>query len=186
MKIGFFGGTFDPPHFGHLNLAIQLKEKHQLDQVLFCPVGISPFKRSQPPQGRHKDRKRMVEMAIAAIPQFLFCSEEMDKEESFTIDTIRRLKKTHPQDDFYLLLGEDSFERFSEWKEAEELKRLAPLLVGGRGVGKSAKENITPIPIMDISSSEIRERLKKDLYCGHLIPANVLDYICANKLYFIS
>lgn len=188
MKVGFFGGTFDPIHFGHLNLAIQLCEIHQLDQVLFCPTSLSPHKIKTKPIANDKHRKAMVKMAIEEISSFAFCGLELEKEEEyFTVDTIRALTKERPNDHFHLLLGEDSFINLDTWKEAKELIKLAPPLIGSRpGDRMAPSKGMTAIRNIDISSTYIRDRLKKKLYCKHLVPLNVLDYIYSNKLYFTS
>lgn len=191
MKCGFFGGSFDPIHFGHLNLAIRLAEAHQLDRVFFSPVSLSPHKKEAPPIATAQQRLEMLELAIQGVPQFVLSDGELQQEgSSYTIDAIRRIKEKHPHDSFYLLLGEDSLARLSEWKEVELLLDLAPPLIGTRSLSpfyvfnELIRKGLTQIPLLDISSTEIRERLKKRLCCEHLIPANVLDYINANKLYY--
>jgi nicotinate-nucleotide adenylyltransferase len=199
MRVGFFGGTFDPIHFGHLNLALELSEAHQLDQVLFCPTGLSPHKNATPPKAESQHRKSMVEMAIASIPQFMFCDAEIErKTPCFTMDTIRILKELRAQDQFFLLLGEDALTRLHEWKDVGQLLEEVIPLIGTRIFANSAsvqelplpirlkvEKGVTPIHLMDISSTDLRERLRLGLRCDFLVPANVLDYIYANKLYSI-
>lgn len=194
MKIGFLGGTFDPIHFGHLNLALRILEARGLDQVLFCPASLSPHKESRPPQASKENRCAMVACAIADIPQLRLCTIETEQENPcYTIDTVRLLQKKHENDQFHLILGEDGLHRLSEWKEVEALLTLAPPLIGVRHLPressfyhKDIKENFNLIPLMDISSAEIRMRLQKGLYCGHLLPANVLDYILSHQLYLTA
>lgn len=199
MRVGFLGGTFDPIHFGHLNLALQMLEIHKLDEVIFCPTSLSPHKEEAPPISFKKHRKAMVEIAIAPIPQFSCLDLEIENEgPSYTIDTIRALKKQRHSDKIYLILGEDALFRLSEWKDVEELLELAPPLVGSRlltlvkplkfkaPIEEAVEKGMTPMPLMDISSTDLRKRLQAGLYCGHLIPLNVLDYISANKLYFMA
>lgn len=188
--IGFFGGSFDPIHFGHINLALQLKEVHSLDEVIFCPAFCSPFKTASPPIAAPEHRVEMLKVAIEAIDGFKISTIEVDRKgPSYTIDTIRALKSDEVN--FRLMLSEEAALRFDLWKEPEELIRLAPPLIGVRGYGNvvsgpfegAFRKGITPTKIMEISSTEIRERLKKGLYCGHLIPAKALDYIHAYRLY---
>ena len=193
-KIGFYGGTFDPIHFGHLFLAIQLAELHQLDLVLVCPSFCSPFKIDQKPMASGSERLQMVRLALEGMPRFEALPSEIERKGvSYTIDTIRAL----PPAQYHLLLSEESALQFSGWKDAEELIRLAPPLIGCRSGAfraSSREENAFSLPpffnqgftmtkSMEISSTDIRQRLQKKLYCGHLVPAKALDYINQNRLY---
>ena len=200
-KIGFFGGTFDPPHFGHLNLAIQLQEIWGLDEVLFCPTFVSPFKMSNMPHAGPTARKKMVELAIASIPNMRLCDIELAKGSAcYTIDTIKELYKSAKEMgekiQIHLLLGEDHLNTLEKWKEIDELLEIAPPLIGTRrdrapgafaplseSIEILVKKGLVTIPSMDISSTVLRERLRLRLFCGHLIPESVLDYIYSNKLY---
>lgn len=200
-KIGVFGGTFDPIHFGHLNLALELSEKRGLDEVWFIPSKVNPFKQDTPPVPL-EHRLAMVRLAIAPIPHFHCKDIEMDCEGiSYMIDTLRALAAVdevglHPHN-FFLLLGDDTVDEFANWKEAEEIIRLAPPLIGQR-VGRppssqskkippaiqvALEQGFTPTRMMDISSTEIRHRLSQRLYCGHLVPASVLHYAEKQDLY---
>lgn len=187
-KIGFFGGTFDPLHFGHLNLAISLAEHHRLDQVLFCPVNRSPFKEIEPAASA-EHRIAMTLLGIQGLPHFQICTLEIERGGiSYTIDTLRALKKLLGNAELHLMLSEDSVESFNRWKDAEEILLLAKPLVGTRVPSKknlspSLLSGLTPTPIMEISSTEIRNRLKKNLPCLHLVPAMILDYIKRHRLY---
>ena len=179
-KIGFFGGSFDPLHFGHLNLAISLSEYHHLDQVLFCPVNRSPFKERDPiASGEH--RLAMTKLAIQGLPHFQLCNLEIKRGGvSYTVDTLRALKGE--QGELFFLLTEEAMESFPRWKESEEIMRLAKPLIGTRQRGQGLA-GLTPMPVMEISSTKIRDRLKKNLPCPHLVPAIVLDYIRQQGLY---
>jgi len=194
-KTGFFGGTFDPIHFGHINLAIQLAEIHALDEVLFCPAGRSPFKASRPPLAFAEDRIMMVKLAIQEIDAFRVSSIEIQRKGlSYTIDTLRALKESYkPQTQWYILLSEDSLSCFHLWKEPEEIIRMAWPLIGSRSsvrpeippspVREALLEGLTETKQYEISSTDIRDRLKKGLYCGHLVPSKVLEYIAQRRLY---
>jgi nicotinate-nucleotide adenylyltransferase len=201
-KIGFLGGSFDPIHFGHIHLAIQMLEIHKLDQVLFCPAYRSPFKKNGSPKASEQHRLKMAELAVKDIKNFIICDEELKREGvSYTIDTIRHLQKNvedkNANKKFYLILGEDALSGLASWKDVEELFQLASPLIGSRLASTSlmpplppfleqkCKEGMTKMPLLEISSTEIRERLKKRLYCGHLVPAKVLDYIYENGLYYL-
>ncbi len=184
-KIGFFGGTFDPIHFGHLNLAIQMLEKHQFDEILFCPAALSPYKRAESPKASGEHRLEMVALAIAPVKSFTLLDWEIKREgPSFTIDTIRALIERLPDAEFHLLLGEDAEEGLALWKESDALLRLAPPFLATRfSHSAEARPELTPIPLLEISSTDIRERLRVKKYCGHLVPAKVLDYITQHRLY---
>lgn len=165
--IGFFGGSFDPIHFGHISLAIHLLETYHLDEILFTPAFCSPFKMESPPVASPHHRLKMLEAALD-FPRFKICTLEIDRKgPSYTIDTLRELQKEGTK--IRLLLSDEASLYLEKWKEAAELVKIAPPLVGPREI--------------KISSTDIRNRLKKKLYCGHLIPAKALDYIFLNGLY---
>jgi nicotinate-nucleotide adenylyltransferase len=184
QKVGLFGGTFDPIHFGHLNLALSLLEQANLDRVIFCPAHTSPLKNGEPPRASKEDRLAMVSLAIAEIPQFSLLDFEVQRPPpSYTIDTVRFLLSKEKVE-LRLILGEDSLQQLAKWKEVDELLRLAPPLVGTR----LSLPGILPvqpvkIPVMEISSTEIRARLRRDQFCGHLVPKDVLTLIKQKNLY---
>jgi nicotinate-nucleotide adenylyltransferase len=201
-KIGLFGGTFNPIHFGHISLAIDLKEKRALDEVWLVPSLLSPFRMQENfPAIEH--RLNMLSLAVSEISCFHLCDLELKRPPpSYTIDTIYAILNLYPAHSFFLLFGEDSLMRFSEWKQPEEIVRLMPLLIGSRPssqlvkllpklgfdekISSVIKENFIPTKQMEISATEIRDRLQKGLYCGHLLPGKVLDYIYENQLYSTS
>lgn len=193
-KVGFFGGTFDPIHLGHLNLALELLEKRALDEVLFCPAYQSPFKGHQPPLALPQHRKEMVLSALKDLPFFQLRDWELKRPGiSYTIDALQALKGER-RCELYLLLSSEALSEFHLWKEAKEIVRLAQPLVGVRGgsmqdiprseVKEALEKGMTATAQMEISSTEIRARLKKRLYCGHLLPQKVLDYIQKHLLYY--
>lgn len=199
-SIGFFGGSFDPIHCGHLHLALSFLEKYKLDQILFCPAGVSPFKMHKKPHVSSLHREEMVKRAIHSIPFFSYCDLEIHSEgPSFTIDTIRRLRQTfldEKQDiSLYLLLGDDVLRDLPLWKDIEELLSITQPLLGSRHPIPELPSTLSPkalaalqqgysqIPILDISSTMLRDRIQKGEYCGHLVPFHVLEYIHLNKLY---
>ncbi|MCC6127990.1 MAG: nicotinate (nicotinamide) nucleotide adenylyltransferase [Chlamydiae bacterium] len=193
-KIGFYGGTFDPIHFGHLFLAIQLAEAKRLDEVWICPAFCSPFKQGVLPKASAEHRLEMVRLAVEEIPNFKVLSSEVEnKKISYTIDTLRDLPTAH----YHLLLSEESASEFMKWKEPGEIARIAPPLIGCREIPQHIdfqrddwrkisflQEGLVLTKRMEISSTEIRGRLKNKLYSGHLLPAKALDYIRRHQLYF--
>lgn len=198
-KIGFFGGSFDPIHFGHLNLLTRLKEIAKLDFIWICPVFCSVFKVGAPPHISGAHRLAMIEQAIEGIEGVGALDLELKLEKPcYTIDTIRTLMNQE-RGEYYLLLGEDTMPHFHLWHSAQELIQLAKPLIGKRNhelprdlkempqtIAQALREGLHAIPSMDVSSTEIRTRLKNRLYCGHLVPDKVLDYIYQNDLYYAS
>lgn len=194
-KIGIIGGSFDPIHFGHFHLALSLLEAHSLEEILWIPAKINPLKTKMPVDDHH--RLRMIQLATEDIPFFKISDAEIKRQgASYTIDTLRDLKNERPKDQFYLLLGDDVIPHFMKWKEPEAIIDLATILIGVRTdarlpdldhlpmeIKKSFEKGWTPIPILDISSTNLRKRLKDNLLCSHLMPAKVLDYIAAHHLY---
>lgn len=196
LRIGILGGSFDPVHFGHIHLALSLFERHHLDKVWWIPVRQSPLKNAPSVNGEH--RFEMVKRGIEEIPSFEGLEIEMEKEgASFTVETLRVLKERYPKIAFHLLLGDDALYHFDKWKCPEEIIEMAPPLIGARQSSSfpsslplkkslvgALRKGWTSIPLMEISATEIRKRLKDNLFCGHLVPAKVLDYIHTYHLYF--
>lgn len=192
-KVGFFIGTFDPVHNGHISLAIQMSEIYRLDEVIFCPAFCSPFKKNRPPTAPGDQRFQMIQAAIAEIPHFSVTDREIRRDKIvFTVDLVKEILNEKKDLQLHLIISEDILNGLPQWKDAEELIRLAPPLIGSRlasprnippDLKEKLKKVFTQTKMMDISSTEVRERLKKDLYCGHLVPAKVLDYIRVHQLY---
>jgi nicotinate-nucleotide adenylyltransferase len=178
-RVGFFGGSFDPIHFGHIQLALDMFEEHHLDEVLFCPCYISPFKLDHAPLVTGEVRLQLVNLAIHEIPHFKSIDLEVKSEgPSFTIDTIKKIASEEVE--LFLILSEESASGLSKWKNYQELIQLAKPLIGRRGWDEGARLDK---PFLDISSTLVRERLKKKLYCGHLVPRLALDFILKHQLY---
>ncbi len=192
-KIGFFGGSFDPVHLGHINLAVRILEKKRVDQIFFCPANVSPTKRSAPPIAAGNHRMNILQLALEDVPGCDPYDGEISRPApSYTIDTIKELKG-----EVHLIVAEDTAYGFNEWKDIELLLEMAPPIVGVRHgfdrkklnclspkIKLKVEEGLLEIPAMDISSTEIRDRLKKRLYCGHLLQGKVLDYIHQNTIYY--
>jgi nicotinate-nucleotide adenylyltransferase len=195
-KVGFYGGTFDPIHLGHINLALEILEKHNLDEVWFCPANVSPH-RQRADHTTAEHRLNMVKLAISDIPQFKLIDIECKRGGvSYTIDTLKQLIEKHGKtDQFYLILGDDSLKGFMQWKDPQAIVDLVPILIGRRSEGsiqwdifppkilQALKDGFTPTRLMAISGTDLRDRLQKGLYCGHLVPSKVMDYIYQNHLY---
>jgi len=201
FKVGFFGGSFDPIHYGHLNMAKTLAAHQGLEKVWFCPARFSPHKlcRTSTPV---MHRLHMTSLAIDGIPEFTLLEIEAKRRgPSYTIDTLRELQKKKPAQSrstqIYLILSDEALPGFFHWKEAEEIVKLAPLLVGSRfyiaknppqfegsaRINQSIVQGWHPTPVFPISSTEIREKIKRGEDCSELVPKKVLDYIYQNNLY---
>ena len=136
-KAGILGGSFDPVHFGHLNLAISLMESCALDEVLFIPTRLSPFKENAPPRVSSEHRLAMLKIALVPLKKFRIIDWELEGQgPAYTIDTVRKLSQDHSLG-LHLLLGEDHLKSFDRWKEVEELIQLAPPLIGSRNGGSA-------------------------------------------------
>lgn len=168
-RVGIFGGTFDPVHLGHVGLVVSMMELHHLDHLFVIPVYINPLKIA-PTSADH--RLKMVKIAFKDVPHVTVLPLEIRRKgPSYTIDTIKALyKKKHvqPGDELFLLMGEDVVSSFDRWMKAEELLQLVTPIVGTRS---------------PISATEIRDRLKQGLFCGHLLAKGVYNYIKRHHLY---
>ena len=197
-KIALYGGTFDPIHLGHIAVAISLIEQKGLDHIFFIPARQSPFKKEMP-QASAEHRYAMVEVALRGVPHCSALPLEIHREgPSFTIDTVKELRsqKLQREDALFLIIGEDQLEHFHEWKSVDELVLLAqPLVIKRSGSHPGVEWKKSPLlarviekgmcdtPLFDISSTQIRDRLKKKLFCGHLLSPSVLQYIEQHQLY---
>jgi nicotinate-nucleotide adenylyltransferase len=194
-QIGFFGGSFDPIHFGHINLAIEIFEKADLDEIIFCPNNVSPHKIKSPPIASPIDRYNMVKIVIDDIKHFSVCDFEVQrKEASYTIDTLRFLEKKYKDKaQIRLIIGKEALPLFHTWKDYKEILKIAPPIIGYRSnfseiilkneLKEMSIKNFIMNKSLDISSTDIRSRLKTKSYCSHLVPSKVLDYIYEHRLY---
>jgi nicotinate-nucleotide adenylyltransferase len=170
MRIGLFGGSFDPVHTGHVYLVHALKAKYQLDKVIIFPAWVSPFKLNSPPKASGEDRMAMLRLAFSGEKGIEFSSCELDRKgASYTIDTVRELKKNYLDDELYLLLAQETLESFPKWKEKEGIEKLCNVVFGDK------KENI--------SSTLVREALKRGEECKEFLSPEILDYIRKKGLY---
>ncbi len=198
MKIGILGGTFDPIHNGHLIIGEYARTSLNLDKIIFIPVGIAP----------HKDnnnitcsniRVKMIELAIKSNLFFEQSLIEVERDKTaYTIDTIISLRELYKDDDLYFIMGGDSLFEIESWKDAEKLMKLCKFIVLDRGY--SRKEDIREkmidlekrygmkvqeieSPIIEISSTEIRKRIKNKRSIKYLVPEILEEYILENKIY---
>ena len=134
MRIGVFGGSFDPVHLGHLILAENCRQQANLDQVLFIPCAMSPHKRDGA-HGTDRQRLEMLDLAIGGHRDFVRSDMEIKRGGvSYTIDTLRELEESQPDNEWFFLMGADSLESFSSWKEPDEILETGQA-VRGRSSG---------------------------------------------------
>jgi nicotinate-nucleotide adenylyltransferase len=183
MRIGILGGSFDPIHHGHLILAHAAKEELGLNRVLFIPANKSPHKTDTKP-ATAEDRLEMVRLAIEGEEGFEVSDVELRRPApSYTVETLRELKKSHPQDEFVLLIGADNVATFDTWREPEEIRHLAQIAVLDRAGSAAAHDWPTVRRLVDISSTDIRARAADGRSIRYLTPDAVCDYIATHSLY---
>lgn len=213
MKIGLFGGTFDPIHWGHLRSAEEVGETYKLDRVYFIPAAIPPFKRAQTATPA-TDRLQMVRLAVAHNPRFRASTIEISRTGvSYSIHTIRAFAaRKRSRDRLYFIIGLDAFREIGKWKDFREIFPLCNFIVTSRpgskesdplkGTGVAVKKlfcydsqsrtyrhrsgtRVYFIELTDIaiSASEIRALVRRGKSIRYLVPANVEKYIKRHGLY---
>jgi nicotinate-nucleotide adenylyltransferase len=183
VRLGLYGGSFDPIHHGHLILARQALEDLSLDRVIFIPAAESPFKLNHSGASA-ADRFAMVELAVQLEPAFFVDPLEIDREApSYTIQTARTYQTQHPDDTLFFLVGEDHVPALPKWNEFEELDRLVRFAILSRSDLPLKVEYPVVRRRFDLSATEIRNRVANDLPISYLVPENVLRYIQEKKLY---
>lgn len=193
MKIAILGGSFDPPHLGHLILADTVLKELNYDKVIFIPSKIPPHKNISG-EVSNEDRLNMVKLSIEEDERFLFDDYELKSEGiSYSIKTLNHIYKNYNIDGkIALIIGADLIKDFHKWKEPEKLSNLANIVAVNRGYNRNLfKENIEKYnikiiiaPRIDISSTLIRERIKKNKAFKYFLKDKVYNYIISNKLYF--
>lgn len=194
MRLGVFGGTFDPPHVGHLIIAEAARDQLGLDRVLWMPVARPPHK-AYGAVASAAQRAEMVAMTVAGNPAFELSRIDLDRPgPHFTVDALAMLGESYPDAGLTLILGLDSLLALDTWKHPERLIRLADLAVAGRGApGGSA--TLPPIegleerihwvqaPLIDLASHQIRELARQGCSLRYLLTPEVLHYLEAHALY---
>ena len=198
MKLGVFGGTFNPVHNGHLALAEAALRAFGLDRVLFVPGHVTPFKQDRP-SAPDADRLAMLRLALQNRPRMDISTVELDRGGvSYTVDTLETLRATHPGDELWLLLGLDSLLFFGHWYRARDILNLAtvatllrpgsslpdgPLAGFDDAQSERLRAHVANGDCPDISSTEVRRRIAAGEPVFDLVPAPVADYIRAHRLY---
>jgi nicotinate-nucleotide adenylyltransferase len=198
MRIALFGGSFDPPHKGHIAIAKAAADEYSLDRVLFAPVAHQPLK-TDAAAAPFADRVAMVELACKVDPRF-FASEvdapRLDGGPNYTVYTLRVLHDRMPQAELFNLVGADSFLKLREWFDPEGLLEVAEWIVVSRpgyslddiaalGLTRTQRKRVHLLETVeeDISATELRERLEIGDSCVDLLAPSVAAYVEAHQLY---
>lgn len=196
-KYGIFGGSFNPIHYGHLMICEYIKEEMGLDKVIFIPTGNPPHKDLEVSA---EDRYEMVRLAISPNPDFEISDIETTRVKmSYTVDTIRELKKIYKKEKLYFLIGLDSLFQLKTWmkigdlsQEIEFVVALRPGYLDKEEINKEidflrenfgTKVNLIKTPLYEISSTDLRDRIHEGKSLRYLIPKKVLDYIEESGFY---
>jgi nicotinate-nucleotide adenylyltransferase len=200
MRIGVFGGTFDPVHLGHLIVAEQCREQARLDRVLFIPAWKPPHKLEQELAPFHH-RVEMLQLALAGHPAFQIDELERNRPgPSYTVDTLEELQRRHPHDGLFLMIGADCLPDLPHWREPARIVVLAGLLVAARSGWSLWSEeqirtalNLPPevplrvqvvqVPLIDDASRDLRRRVRQGHSIRYLVPRAVECYIQTHHLY---
>lgn len=203
MKIGIFGGTFNPPHKGHTRMVEKMAEELELDKVIVIPNKIPTHKRCDD-LADNRDRLAMCKIAFKN-PRFEISTMEMDREtDSYTIYTVEELRRKYPNDDLYLIIGSDMFLIFHKWYKHKKLLEQCKICVASRDNAENIQKlrayafeqlgdyipqldgkhiHISLLDAYEVSSSEIRERIDNEKSLYGLVDPEIIEYMESKKLY---
>lgn len=185
-KIGIMGGTFNPPHIGHLMMANEVLHALSLDEVRFMPNAIPPHKK-QSEDATSAQRLRMTELAIQGNEYFSIEPYEIERGGvSYSFDTLTALTEREPENDFYFIIGGDMVDSLHTWHRIEELLKLVTFVgVDRQGYSGKAELPVTHVeaPMIDLSSTLLRDRLSKNGTVTYLLQQQVEQYIREEGLY---
>ncbi|MEK6396479.1 MAG: nicotinate (nicotinamide) nucleotide adenylyltransferase [Terriglobus sp.] len=198
MRIGYFGGTFDPPHCAHLHAALHAADAFALDRVLLAPTGLQPLKQGEPHVG-FEDRMAMTRLLCAEDPRLEATDVDAptpDGSPNYTVDALAKLSKQYPDASLFMIVGADSFLSLRRWREPDTLLAQAEWIVLSRpgfdledlGELQLTAEQRERVHLLtdlndDISASAIRERLRLGISCGDMLTNKVALYIARMHLY---
>ena len=197
MRLGIYGGTFDPVHYAHLLAAEQCREQCRLDEVWFIPAAAPPHKPTRV-ISPGETRAEMLEVAVAGHPQFRVDRRELKREGlSYTVDTLDEIRAEDPRRELFLLLGADSVADFGTWHEPERILELATLMSVNRGrvrpdlaafeqqFGRAALDRVLHVemPAVDLAATDLRERVRSGRSIRFMTPRGVEAYIAQHGLY---
>lgn len=196
MRIGLFGGAFNPVHNGHLALAHNYLDSLELDRILFIPTSIPPHKTADN-LASMQDRLNMLSLAFDDEPRFDYTDIEFHRQgKSYTYDTILELKRIYPDDDMFLIVGSDQFFYFQNWYRADDILSMVTVVTAAREneeygrlldfksqYPNMASTIVSNFSVVEVSSSEIRDGIKAGESISHLVPPAVNEYIKEHSLY---
>ena len=196
MKTGIFGGAFNPVHTGHIRLAENYLSALKLDRIIFIPTSVAPHKSSDD-FASDSHRINMLSLAINGRKEFEISDIEFKREgKSYTYDTLCELKQLYPEDDFYLIMGSDQFLYFNNWYRAQEIADKATVCTASRNdedytrLIEFKEENdylkkalIFDFEVFEVSSSQLRDKIKNGEGISEYVPKAVEEYIKENRLY---
>ena len=198
MRLGIYGGTFDPVHYGHLLLAEQCREQCALDEIWFIPAHQAPHKQGTAGTPG-KARSEMLGFAVAGIPQFKVSHRELDRGgTSYTVDTLQELHDEEPSRELFFLIGADSLDDLPTWRQPDRIAELATIVAVNRGdrplpapeqlrgrLGETlaARIRIVAMPGIDLSATDIRRRVREGRSIRFMVPRAVEAYIAEHGLY---
>ena len=196
-KVGIMGGSFDPIHLGHLVVANEVLNIYKLDEIIFVPSGNPPHKNGLKANSFH--RLLMVNMAVLSNDKFSVSDFEIKSlEKSYTLNTLREFRKLYDDSELYFITGTDAVIDLPNWYEPEEILKLCRFIAVSRP-GMSIEEvndkineikkrfggniELLQVPMLQISSTNLRERFKMGISAKYLLPESVEQYIIKNGLY---
>ncbi|CAB4244108.1 putative nicotinate-nucleotide adenylyltransferase [Methylacidimicrobium sp. AP8] len=188
LRLGLFGGSFDPIHHGHLVSSWDALEQMRLDRIIFIPCALSPHK-SEPPVASGEERLAMIRQAIRGWPSFSTSDCELARGgPSYSVDTAEEMRRRFPSAELFWIIGSDQAKSLPSWRDYPRLCKLLTFLVVPRpgNIEIALKNGMALLPsphIVDISSTEIRERAQHGLPIGHLVPRPVAAHIVKRHLY---
>ena len=201
IKTGIFGGAFNPIHNGHLNLAKKYLAVLNLDRIIFIPTALPPHKTDRFLASK-EDRFNMLELAISDCEEFEISDIEFQRQgKSYTYDTLCLLREKYPNDDFYLIIGADQFLTFNLWYRYRDILDIASICTAARENGNQREKiidfsnkldgldknrfHLLNSDAVEVSSSQVREKIKKGEDVSSLIPEKVYNYIVEKGLYSV-
>ncbi len=179
MRIGVFGGSFDPPHVGHYLAAVDAAERLELDRIVWVPAAQQPLKTATPHGASAEARFRMVQAAVAPCALFRASRIEIDRAGlSYTVTTVEAFAEEYPDDSLFLLVGEDAWSRFSEWHEPDRIRSLVQIEILARST-----EGEYSGRVIEVSSTEVRERARSGRSVRGFVQDGVAEIIESERLY---
>jgi nicotinate-nucleotide adenylyltransferase len=203
VRLGIFGGSFDPPHIGHLLVATDAFESLSLDKLFFVPAAVQPLKMGVASAAAHQ-RLAMVRLLVGADPRFAVDSVEIDRAGlSYTVDTLETFAQRFPKAERFFLIGEDAMAAFGAWRDPQRILKLSKLAIlrrraaesegtSGHGQGGASVDPTSSLPagtialptrLVDVSSTEIRERIRQGKSVRGFVPESVAAFIETERLY---